>query len=168
MVLPTSRLLAAALTSLVSVAYGQSSSISSLEPAATVVPEKTAAGAPLLEAERTQLTEAVVQRLEKNEATTKIADLFAFGTNESAEKRSFAQCKTYPGDTLWPSDSIWDVFDLLLGDALIPTVPISAPCYDSQWGPKDLAKCNQILNTFNQAPTQYAPPKSPSGINVGC
>ncbi|KAF2272840.1 FAD/FMN-containing isoamyl alcohol oxidase-like protein MreA [Westerdykella ornata] len=160
MVLSKSCLLATALTSLVSIAYGQSSSVSSLEPAATIVPEDSAAGAPLLEGERIQLTEAVVERLEKDKTTAEIADLFAFGTEGTVQKRGSARCKTYPGDARWPADWIWDVFNLLLGGSLIPTVPISAPCYDSQWGRKDPAKCNDIVSRFTKAATHEDHPTS--------
>jgi hypothetical protein len=154
-------LAATALSLLVSIAHSQSS-VTSLEPAATVVPETTAAGAPLLKAETIQLTKAVVKRLEKDEPTADIANLFAFG--ETAKKRASPQCKTYPGDKLWPEDRTWDIFNLLLADSLIPTVPISAPCYDSQWGPKNHARCNEIVNTFTQAPTQYVFPFSSQDV----
>jgi hypothetical protein len=148
-------LVSATIPLIVSIAYGQSSSITSLEPAATVVPEDTAAGAPLLEVEKVQLTEAVIERLHNDEATAEVADLFEFADGAQWRRRAVAQCKTFPGDSLWPADWIWNIFDLLLGKALIPTVPIAAPCYDSEWGPKDQAKCDAIVSSFTQPLTQY-------------
>jgi hypothetical protein len=145
-------LVSAAIPLLVSIAHGQSS-ITQLEPAATVVPEGTAAGAPLSQVEKVQLTEAVLERLENDEATAEVANIFAFGDDAPLEKRTIAQCKTFPGDALWPADWVWDIFNLLLARRLIPTVPIAAPCYDSEWGPKDQAKCDAIIGSFTQAPT---------------
>jgi hypothetical protein len=108
----------------------------------------------LLQAETVQLTDAVVQRLKKNKATAEIADLFGF-ENEKTEMSNTSRCKTYPGDARWPTDQEWDTFDSLLGRSLVPTVPIAAPCYDTQWGPKDLEKCNAVVNGFTKADTQY-------------
>ncbi|KAM0411509.1 hypothetical protein ACHAPD_009723 [Fusarium lateritium] len=41
------------------------------------------------------------------------------------------KCKTFPGDSLWPSDSVWKLLDRITGGALIKTVPIGATCYNS-------------------------------------
>lgn len=145
---------AAAFPLLLSVVHGLPS-VATLEPAAAIVPETVAAGAPLLQGETVQLTEAVIQHLEQDDTTAEIADLFAFATDETIKKRDTPECKTYPGDDLWPADWIWDIFNRLLGNRLIPTVPIAAPCYDTEWGPKDQEKCNSIVDNFNKAPTQY-------------
>jgi hypothetical protein len=60
--------------------------------------------------------------------------------------------KTFPGDPNWPKDIVWDVFNLMLGGALIPTKPIAASCYDSQWGKKkNAAKCTDIISNFTDA-----------------
>ncbi|KAF2005163.1 FAD/FMN-containing isoamyl alcohol oxidase-like protein MreA [Amniculicola lignicola CBS 123094] len=136
---------------LFSFALAQSPIISaSIEPAATTVPSSTVAGAPLLEVETVQLTEAVIARIENDLQTTDYAKLFAFDSDAAVEKRNLPACKTYPGDWNWPIRLVWDLFDMLLGGALIPTVPIAAPCYDSKWGPKDQAKCNEIVATFSK------------------
>ncbi|KAE8824776.1 hypothetical protein PTNB85_09540 [Pyrenophora teres f. teres] len=126
---------------------------SSIEPAATSVPTTLAAGAPLQEAETLQLTDAVVERLAADGATSEYAEYFAFDDSDVASKARMrraasASCKTYPGDSAWPKDVIWKVFDALLGGALIPTKPVAAPCYDTKWGKKDGAKCADIVSNF--------------------
>jgi hypothetical protein len=125
-----------------------------IEPAATTVLDTTAAGAPLLKSEKIQLTEAVIERLRKSDATAEVAHLFAFTPASDFSKRVELRCKTFPGDSQWPSDPTWSTFDSLLDGALAPTIPVAAPCYDSEWGPKDLAKCNAIVTGFSTWPTQ--------------
>lgn len=129
-----------------------------IEPAATVVPEKIAAGATLLQAETVQLTDAIVKRIGDDPHTARLANLFVFddgpAMNGSLEEEP-GSCKTFPGDEDWPLDEDWGVFDRLLGGALISTVPVAAPCYNSEWGPKDLAKCNDVINRFGTPPLQY-------------
>lgn len=84
----------------------------------------------LLPFETVQLTESDLEPL--NETLT---SLFAFDDTASANltERSKVSCKTFPGDALWPAKWIWDIFDILLGGALIETVPIAAPCYAGQY-----------------------------------
>lgn len=124
-----------------------------IPPAQTLVPETTAANGPLLGSERIQLTDAIIDRIASNEATSSIANLFAFDHNGTTVNRNTA-CKTFPGDALWPSQSNWDIFDALLNDGLVPTVPIASPCYNSKWGAKDIAKCNNVVNNFTKYPLQ--------------
>lgn len=122
-------------------------------PAQTTVPETTAANAPLLDAERIELTDAVIERIANEQVTSSVAENLVF-ESDSTVSRNFSSCKTYPGDALWPSATFWDVLDTLLNNSLIPTVPISSPCYDSKWGSKDAAKCSTVINTFGQPLTQ--------------
>jgi len=135
------------------VAQESSSSFADIEPAVTTVPETAAAGAALQEGERLQLTDEVVDRVASDEATAEYAEYFAFPNSSVssarlAKRAAAAPCKTFPGDPDWPKDIIWDIFDLLLGGALIPTVPLAAPCYDTPWGKKDTAKCAKLLSNW--------------------
>lgn len=76
--------------------------------------------------------------------------LFGFDDNSTAtsKRSSSAKCKTYPGDALWPSAGVWDVFDLLLGGSLIKTVPIASPCYDD-YGNYDEARCTWLTENWS-------------------
>lgn len=125
-----------------------------IEPAAQLVPETTATGAPLLKAESFQLTDAILNRISEDPQTSLFTDLFAFD-DDRAIKTQAGACKIFPGDQDWPSANIWDIFNKLLGGGLISTIPIAASCYDSEWGPKDLAKCNAVISSFGMPPTQY-------------
>jgi hypothetical protein len=98
--------------------------------ASTVTP---AADVELLPFELVQLTESDLDPL--NETLT---DLFGFdmdlySANALATEKRSTKCKTFPGDALWPIELIWDLFDILLGGALIKTVPIAAPCYPGKY-----------------------------------
>ena len=134
-------------------AVAQSSTSLDIEPAATTIPATSAAGAPLQEGETLQLTDAVVDRVASDEATADYAEYFAFPNStvssaRLARRAATASCKTFPGDPGWPVDILWDIFDLLLGGALIPTVPLAAPCYDTPWGKKDTAKCSKLVSNW--------------------
>ena len=60
--------------------------------------------------------------------------LFAFGDASAADASTLAlsqsACKVFPGDAAWPADDVWDIFNDLLGGALIKTVPIASSCYN--------------------------------------
>lgn len=144
---------------------GQSSSLPDVEPAAAFVPAASPAGAPLQEAERLQLTDAVIERLTTEEGVSEYVEYFAFDDSTAASdvrvrRAASASCKTFPGDSEWPQEFVWDVFNALLGGALIPTKPIAAPCYDTQWGKKDSAKCTDITNNFTNPLFHEADPTS--------
>lgn len=124
-----------------------------IEPAVAVVAETEAAGAPLQDAERQQLTGDVIDRISSDETTAYYASYFAFDDSpllNETNQNATAPCKSFPGDSAWPPDDVWDTFDHLLGRALIPTKPLGAPCYDSIWGAKDEIECaNIVSNTTN-------------------
>lgn len=116
--------------------------------------------ADLFAGETLQLTDAVLANLTELELSN--VTLFSFqdesNSTESLSKRSiFGKCKTYPGDYLWPSERTWRLFNILLGDALIETVPYASSCYDS-FGNYDAAKCSFITNNWiNASIYQYVP-----------
>jgi hypothetical protein len=145
--------------------FGQSSTLPSIEPAATSVPAVSVAGAPLQQPETLQLTDGVVERLFAENRTADFAKYFAFenstGTTQiQTTSINEAACRTFPGDPTWPKDLVWDIFNLLLGGALIPTVPIAASCYDTQWGKKDATECTNVANNFTNPLFHHADPTS--------
>ncbi|KAF5850704.1 hypothetical protein GGP41_010362 [Bipolaris sorokiniana] len=127
-----------------------------LEPAATSVSLTAPAGAALQEAETLQLTDAVIDRLASDKATVEYAEYFAFDNSSVANpahvrRAASAACKTFPGDATWPKKAVWDIFNALLGGALIPTKPVAASCYDSTWGKKDPARCADVSTNWTNA-----------------
>ncbi|KAF1940496.1 FAD-binding domain-containing protein [Clathrospora elynae] len=133
--------------------FGQSSLYSDIEPATTSVPVASVAGAPLQEAETIQLTDAVVERLATDEATSEYAEYFTFENSDvvsgtDARRAASASCKSFPGDSAWPKAIVWDILNVLLGEALTPTKPIASPCYDTQWGKRSTTECTDIINNF--------------------
>lgn len=151
---PTTLLLA--LSPLLTLAHA--SPVNGIEPAATTVPNAPAAGAPLQAAETLQLTDEVIEHLGTEEATSDYAKYFKFGDGDVPAHS--ASCKTFPGDDAWPKDTTWDMFDVLLGGALIPTKPIAASCYDTRWGKKDAAACSNVTNNFTSPLFHSADPTS--------
>jgi hypothetical protein len=99
--------------------------------------------------ESIQLTEANIDPL--NETLTR---LFSFENITVADisGRSKIECKTFPGDALWPQEWIWDIFDTLLGGALIKTVPIAAPCYPGPY--YNAARCTVVVSNWTDADLQ--------------
>ncbi|KAI7784264.1 fad binding domain containing protein [Diaporthe eres] len=133
--------------------HSSTAAIADIQPAVAFVAETEAAGAPLQDAERQQLTDDVVNRISSEKSTAEYASYFAFEDSpvSNANNRSAAApCKSFPSDSDWPSHAMWDVFDRLLGEALILTRPMGAPCYDSEWGERDESECaNTIRNSAN-------------------
>lgn len=134
-------------------------STSTIKPASVTAPKTIVAGAPLQDAERVQLTDKVIDRIASEPRTSKFAEYFAFPNSTTnngklAKRAAESSCRTFPGDPYWPKDIIWDVFDDLLGGALIPTVPIGAPCYDTKWG-KNAMKCSTIISRTGDPYLQY-------------
>lgn len=54
-----------------------------------------------------------------------IALLFAVLPRESAS----SACRCFPGDTCWPSESVWSQFNKTVEGQLIRTVPLGTPCH---------------------------------------
>ncbi|KAI0011536.1 FAD-binding domain-containing protein [Xylariaceae sp. FL0662B] len=92
--------------------------------------------------EQSQLTTDVITNL-TNYNLSDVA-LFDFDdADEALRKRYIRICKTFPGDRNWPSNSLWNLFNILSGGALIKGVPPAAPCY-SDWLGYDQDKCASI------------------------
>ena len=97
-----------------------------------------------------QLTDGVVESLIASQLSN--VTIFTF-KNETAVKRrrtTCERCKTYPGDPLWPSEGIWNLFDVLLGGALIKTIPEAAVC-DPAWPVYNAAKCEELSGNFQDS-----------------
>ncbi|KAF1955959.1 FAD binding domain-containing protein [Byssothecium circinans] len=157
---------AAALTS----AQSASSTTLRIAPAATTVPaDQTDAKVPLLDTEVVQVTDEVITDLLSNNETAEYADLFAFADSnvktDAAQRRSLlrqsSNCKTAPGDLLWPSKPVWNVFDLLLGGALNEVVPLASVCYPkSEFNNYDKAKCEAVNAGWATESPHYNDPAS--------
>lgn len=74
--------------------------------------------------------------------------LFSFASKDILSERvASEECKTYPGDEVWPDENIWTVLDLLTGNALIKDVPLASVCYDS-WDNYDADECAYITEQW--------------------
>lgn len=80
--------------------------------------------------------------------------LFGFSDEEASvnTERSTASCRVSPGDKLWPNTLVWSLFDLLLGKALIKTVPLASPCYNGQY--YDAGKCADLTANWTNSNIQ--------------
>ncbi|KAF5026999.1 hypothetical protein F66182_873 [Fusarium sp. NRRL 66182] len=108
--------------------------------------------------EKFQLTDASLTHLA--DVDPEHAPLFY--PENTVDKRSLgssAKCKNFPGDALWPSDSIWRLLDLFTGGALIKTVPIGASCYNNL-GAYDKARCSHIIDQWSNSSLHIADPTS--------
>ena len=143
----------------------ESSVTGSIAPAATLVSSISSAGVPLFDAETVQLTDEVITNIVNgnDQQLADYAHLFAFENSSaitpaarSRRARRAAKCKTYPGDLLWPSKFIWELFDVVLGGALAPIVPIASPCHkNSIYNNYDAAKCANITAVWGIESMQY-------------
>jgi hypothetical protein len=80
------------------------------------------------------------------------ASLFGFGSNAASSdfnsKPATPKCKALPGDSSWPSKTVWSLFNATLDGALIKTVPLAAPCYNN-WLQHDAATCQSLRDHWN-------------------
>ncbi|OTB06057.1 hypothetical protein M426DRAFT_72414 [Hypoxylon sp. CI-4A] len=141
---------------------------SSLAPAVAVVDAKESnSTADLFEGETLQLTDAVLANLTDLEVSNITLFSFQNGTNSTEETLSkrtfFGRCKTYPGDFFWPSEPVWNLFNILLGGALVETVPYAASCYDS-FGDYNTSKCSFITNNWINASIYHT--EDPTSVNA--
>lgn len=104
----------------------------------------------LLRSEAFQLTDAILANLTALHLSNISLFGFADDSTSTASRRSLASgtCKTYPGDTLWPTDDLWDIFDFLLGGALIETKPVASPCYD-EFGNYNASQCAWLKSNWS-------------------
>ncbi|OTA67783.1 FAD binding domain-containing protein [Hypoxylon sp. EC38] len=140
---------------------------STVAPAvASVDAKESNSTADLFEGETLQLTDAVIANLTDLELSN--ITLFSF-QNESSSAETLAKraipgvCKTYPDDPYWPFQSTWALFNVLLGGALIKTVPYASPCYDS-FGDRNASKCDFITNNWITASIYHT--EDPTSINA--
>ncbi|KAK2613379.1 hypothetical protein N8I77_000297 [Diaporthe amygdali] len=92
------------------------------------------------------LTDSVLANL-KTQGVSNVS-LFEFSSGSPSQKRAaLGQCKTDPGDFLWPGKAIWGLLDLLTGGAIIQNVPLSSVCYNS-WGNYDATECARIAKQW--------------------
>ena len=132
----------------------------------------SSAGAAYFEYETLQLTDGVIERLRHDPEMAEHAGLFDFdhGVGEAQGGQHHhhqGRCKVFPGDDEWPSQRTWDRFARLLGgDALIPTIPLAAPCYPDR-AEYSAAKCEDITARWSDAYLQYVynPPDMRRGLN---
>lgn len=126
--------------------------------AVQVSPDSSDSGVSYFSFEATQLTPDVIANLTALNLTG--IEYFDFANTSSSStttKRGYsASCKTLPGDAAWPPHLVWSVLDLLLGGALIKSVPVAAPCY-SDWAQYDPDQCSTITAQWNSPQFQYFP-----------
>ncbi|PSN65436.1 FAD/FMN-containing isoamyl alcohol oxidase-like protein MreA [Corynespora cassiicola Philippines] len=112
--------------------------------------------AKLFDYETKQLTEDFLESLSTEEQLS-----FGFVDNavDSGDFLPSGKCKVFPGDEDWPTNEIWDKFNELTDDSLVPTVPIAAPCYKN-WDVYDEAKCAEITENYIDPYLHEADPTS--------
>lgn len=152
--------LAAATSAFAFLASAQDTTIS-LSPAAETVTASVSAAPSLFTSESVQLTDAVLTDISTVLQDANISDLFSFdsGSNSTLSRRSGHHCKSLPGDLLWPAVRIWNIFDHLLGGALIKAVPLASVCYPS-WPQYDAGACATLAAAWSTSNVHMVDPTS--------
>ena len=149
---------------------GTSSVLASVKPAETTLPTDSEAGVPLFDVEATQLTEEALDRSLEADSLAKYKDLFTFDNDavgSSTVEGRAGECKVLPEDPEWPEEFVWNLFDLLLGRALVPVTPLASPCYkDSPYGNYDAEKCAALVEGWDVPELQYDFPKLPILLHI--
>ncbi|KAL4942363.1 hypothetical protein BDV06DRAFT_211874 [Aspergillus oleicola] len=124
-------------------AIEQSSSVTESLSAATATVSSSAIP---FAGETVQLTDDDLAAIQNSS----IAELFQF-SNESARsttlRTSQHSYKVMPGDSSWPSELTWEIFDLLVGGSQIKPAPLAAVCYPD-WPEYDADECNTITTDW--------------------
>ncbi|KAK4167921.1 hypothetical protein QBC43DRAFT_285235 [Cladorrhinum sp. PSN259] len=74
------------------------------------------------------------------------------------------QCKCFPGDSCWPSNSKWNSLNATVGGNLQVNLPPAAPCYNTFQGPLgnintyDAQKCATVTSNFGDEQFQVELP----------
>jgi len=149
----------------VTVIVAQTPDLPYIEPAVFDVPAYLVAGAPLQSAEILQLNDAVVARIATDRFTKEFAKNIVFDNDVVSNglldrHRNLESCRTFPGDSKWPNNETWDIFNAVLGGALIPTIPVASSCYDTRWGKKDRTECASVLSNFTNPNFHESDPTS--------
>lgn len=123
----------------------------------------------LFDFEKLQLTDDVLTNLANYDL--EVLPAISFPTSQQAEEKSHrkgvgVKCKTYPNDREWPSDATWRLFNALLGDRLIKSVPEAAICYP-EWGNYSASGCQSLTGSWNNSTLRYAPLIQTEAISQG-
>lgn len=106
----------------------------------------------LFDFETKQLTDSALEKLPSRDR--KLFGFDSSAVNSTAEPSTKkGECKAFPDDDTWPTKEIWDRLNESTGGALIPTIPLAAPCYGN-WGRYDAAKCAEIAKNFTNPYSQ--------------
>ncbi|KAK4185827.1 6-hydroxy-D-nicotine oxidase, partial [Podospora australis] len=110
---------------------------------------------PLFPWEQSPLNSSSLDTLIQETNTANFAHHFSFDneTDTAVLDPSYLHpgyCKSFPGDSTWPTHQAWEAFNTLLDGQLIKTTPLAAPCYHNT-GLYDPAKCSAITSNFSNA-----------------
>lgn len=81
------------------------------------------------------------------------------------------QCRSFPGDTSWPSPQDWSLFNETLGGKLIATIPIASSCHGDSFTPYNAEQCSALQQVWDFPETHYSNPSSvmaPYFANASC
>lgn len=110
--------------------------------AITRVTTDSVAGVPWFEYEKYQLTQDALGGRRTRGSVLRAA---AF---DSGPELQPGECRTFPGDSSWPSETEWSDLGDLLNGSLIQTFPVAAPCY-KDWGVYNKEQCDVIRVNFS-------------------
>lgn len=114
----------------------------------------SSASTPLFEWETQQLTSEILEGLSKSEGVWEHAALFGFDDGSEKSLPASGSCRCFPGEDSWPGREVWDAFNQALRGALIPTVPIGAPCF-RDWDLYSEDECAAIKANWTNGYFQY-------------
>lgn len=57
----------------------------------------------------------------------------------NTEDTTGGNCRCFPGDECWPSETRWSSLNATVGGRLIATVPLASPCHDPDYDEEQCA-----------------------------
>lgn len=98
--------------------------------------------------ESRQLTANVIANLTEHRLSDVALFDFDNETEAALARRTGRACKTYPGDSSWPSPETWNLFNVLSDSVLEDGVPPASVCY-ANWPGYDEAKCEEVTTKWS-------------------
>ncbi|KAI1470849.1 uncharacterized protein F4812DRAFT_450063 [Daldinia caldariorum] len=93
------------------------------------------------------------------------------GGNNNNNRSSCNNCRCFPGDACWPTLAEWSSFNDTVGGRLVATVPIAAPCHQSDLADYDAQACRALRDVWWYPNTHLATSSSPMApffANASC
>jgi len=73
------------------------------------------------------------------------SDIAFAGVVDNSSNPQISECRSFPGDDDWPTETTWSQFNTSIDGGLLKPVPPAAVCYDGPY--RDATKCSTLVRS---------------------